>query len=72
MLLQISDLKRQLEVEHLRLNLSLKDAKHAFKKEKLELRSKMEKEASLYENKKRGLNKALFESKQEIFQLKNR
>lgn len=72
MLQQINDLKRQLEVEQLRLNLTLKDAKHTAEKEKIELQNAMEKAALVYENEKRVLQKALFDSKQEIFQVKNR
>ncbi|XP_078368453.1 uncharacterized protein LOC144652287 isoform X2 [Oculina patagonica] len=72
MIQQINDLNRQLKVEHLRLNLCLKDAKHTFEKEKLELENEMEKATVLHENEKRRLKKVLFESKQEIFQLKNR
>ena len=72
MLAQIIELKRQLELEQLRLNLTLKDIKHAAEKEKIELRNAMEKAATVFENEKKGLQKALLESKQEACQLKNR
>ena len=72
MVAQISDLKRQLELEQLRLNLTLKDAKHAAEKEKIKLKNAMEKAAAVFENEKKGLQKTLLESKQEVCQLKNR
>jgi len=71
MVAQISDLKRQLELEQLRLNLTLKDVKHAAEKEKIKLQNAMEKAAAVFENEKKGLQKALLESKQEVCQLKN-
>ena len=72
MVAQISDLKRQLELEQLRLNLTLKDTKHAAEKEKIKLQNAMEKAAAVFENEKKGLQKALLESEQEVCQLKNR
>lgn len=72
MLAQINDLKRQLELEQHRLNLTLKDAKHAAEKEEIELKNAMEKAATAFENERKGLQKALLESKQEVCQLKNR
>lgn len=72
MLAQINDLKRQLELEQYRLNLTLKDAKHAAEKEEIELKNAMEKAATVFENERKGLQKALLESKQEVCQLKNR
>lgn len=72
MLLKINDLKRQLELEHLRLNLTLKDAKYAAEKEKIEMKNAMEKAEAVFENEKRGLQMALFESRQEMSQLQNR
>lgn len=72
MVAQISDLKRQLELEQLRLNLTLKDAKHAAEKENIKPKNAMEKAAAVFENEKKGLQKALLESKEEVCQLKNR
>lgn len=72
MVLQMNDLKRQLELEQLRLNLTLKDAKHAAEKEKIELKNAMERAAAVFEKEKKGLQKALLESKHEVCQLKNR
>ena len=72
MVVQINNLKRQLELEQLRLNLTLKDAEHAAEKEKIELKNAMEKAAAVYEKEKKGLQKALLESNQEVCKLKNR
>ena len=72
MVVQINNLKRQLELEQLRLNLTMKDAKHAAEKEKIELKNAMEKAAAVYEKEKKGLQKALLESNQEVCKLKNR
>lgn len=68
----ISDLKRQLELEKLRLNLRLKDIKHAAEKENVETQNEKERVVVGFENEKRALQRELCECRHEITQLQNR
>ena len=72
MLQRINDLKRQLDLQKLRLNLKIKDVKHAAEKEEMEFKNAMEKAAAVFENEKRKLERELYENRQEISQVQNR
>ena len=68
----IKDLERNVKLEKVRLNFTLKEVKQAAEKERIAMKNAMEKVLTENENEKTALNKALLESKQEITRLRNR
>lgn len=69
---KIIDLEREVKLEKVRLNLTLKEIKRAAARENAELRNEMEKAAAQHENEKRALNKAVKEGQQETARMRNR
>ncbi|XP_068723712.1 myosin-6-like [Montipora capricornis] len=68
----VQDLERKVQLEKVRLDFFLKQAKQAAEKEKMELKKAIEKASIEYENEKEVLNKVLKKGQQEIASMKNR